>query len=126
MTRRAYVYFIVTFLLGCVVGGAATVFFGWNRSHRPRRPDRQRIVRRFTTELKLSADQTAQLDKIMEESFKKMDEQRKQVEPQLKAIRDETSTRIRQILTPEQLPKFNERLRRYEERRSRQGPPAAR
>jgi len=125
MTRRAYVYFIVTFLLGCVAGGAATVFFGWYRGHRPHRPDRQRIVRRLSSELKLSADQTAQLDKIMEESFKKIEEQRKQVEPQFKAIHDETSSRIRQILTPEQLPKFNEMLRRYEERRSRQGPTAA-
>ncbi len=125
MTRRAYLYFVVTFLLGCVVGGAAMVFLGWHRSHRPRRPDRQRIVRRFTSELKLSADQTAQLDRIFEESFKKMDEQRKQVEPQFQAIRDETSSRIRQILTPEQLPKFNEMLRRYEERRSRQGSPPA-
>jgi len=125
MTRRAYVYFIATFVLGCVVGGAATVFLGWYRGHRPRRPDRQRIVRRLSSELKLSTDQTTQLDKIMEESFKKMDEQRKQVEPQFKAIRDETSSRIRQILTPEQLPKFNEMLQRFEKRRSRQGPPPA-
>ncbi|MFB3924007.1 MAG: hypothetical protein ACE145_19975 [Terriglobia bacterium] len=122
MTRRAYVYFIVTFLLGCVAGGAATVFFGWYRGRRPHHPDRARIVRRLSNELKLSTDQTAQLDKIMEESFKRMDEQRKLVEPQFKAVRDETNGRIRQILTPEQLPKFEAMLKRFEERRNRSAP----
>jgi Spy/CpxP family protein refolding chaperone len=73
--------------------------------------------------LKLSADQTAQLDKIMEESFKKIAEQRKQMEPQFKAIHEETTSRIRQILTPEQLTKFNEMVRRFEDRRSRERPP---
>jgi len=125
MTRRVYLYFILTFLLGAVVGGTAVLFYGWQSGRwRHRRPDPQRIVRRLSRELKLTAEQTAQLDKIMTESFQKMAEQRKQAEPQLKAIHDETSGRIRQILTPEQLPKFNEMLRRYEERRSRQAQPA--
>jgi Spy/CpxP family protein refolding chaperone len=123
MTRRAYVYFILTFLLGIVVGGSAVLFYGWHSGRWHRRPDRQRIVRHFTRELNLTADQTTQLDKIMEESFKKTAEQRDQVEPQFKAIREETSNRIRQILTPEQLTKFNEMVRRFEERRSKQGPP---
>jgi Spy/CpxP family protein refolding chaperone len=123
MTRRAYLYFILTFLLGVVVGGSAVLFYGWHSGHWHRRPDRQRIVRHMTRELKLTPPQVEQLSKIMEESFKKMSDQRKQVEPQLKAIHDETTNRIRQILTPEQLTKFNEMVRRFEDRRSRERPP---
>jgi hypothetical protein len=31
MTRRAYLYFIITFLLGIVVGGASVLFYGRQR-----------------------------------------------------------------------------------------------
>ena len=123
MTRRVYLYFILTFVLGAVVGGSAVLFYGWQSGRWHHRPDRQRIVRHLTRELKLTPPQTEQVDKILAESFTKMSEQRKQVEPQIKAIHDETTNRIRQVLTPDQVMKFNEMVRRFEERRSREGPP---
>jgi Spy/CpxP family protein refolding chaperone len=124
MTRRIYVYFILTFLLGAIVGGSAVVFYGWQSGRWHRRPDRQRIVRHLTRELNLTTPQAEQLKTIMDDSFKKFAEQRQQMDPQFKAIHEETTNRIRQILTPEQLTKFNEMVRRFEERRSKKGPPS--
>jgi len=119
MTRRAYIYFIATFLLGIVVGVAGTLFFAWNTGMWHRRPTKERIVRRLSRDLNLSAGQVEQLKQIMDDSQKQMRELRKQAGPQFDAIREEGHERIRKILSPEQLQKFNELVRRREERRKR-------
>jgi Spy/CpxP family protein refolding chaperone len=123
MTRRAYLYFILTFFLGIVVGGAGVLFYAWNTGHWHRRFDRQRLVRRLTRDLDLNATQVQQLTQIMDETSKKMDALRHTLDPQLDALHKESQDRVRQILTPEQLKKFNEMVRRFEERRRRRGPP---
>ncbi len=119
MTRRAYIYFIATFLLGIVVGGAATLFVAWNTGLWHRRPSKERIVRRLTRDLNLSPAQVEQLRGIMDDSEKKMQELRTQVGPQFDAIREDGHERIRKILNPGQLEKFNGLVRRHEERRRR-------
>jgi Spy/CpxP family protein refolding chaperone len=124
MTRRAYLYFIVTFLLGIIVGGASVFFYGWygGRWRYDRGFDKQRIVRRMSRDLNLNETQVRQLEQIMDDSMRKFMELRKQVDPQFDSLREESNNRIRQILAPEQLTKFNEMLRRFEERRKK--PPA--
>lgn len=117
MTRRVYIYFIVTFLLGVIVGGAGMCFYGWHWGHWPGHPERRGFVRFMARELKLSAPQVTQLDQIMDESRRKYDAARERLEPEFDAIRKETDNRIRQILTPEQLVRFNDMVRRFEERR---------
>jgi Spy/CpxP family protein refolding chaperone len=117
MTRRVYIYFIVTFLLGIIVGGAGMCFYGWHWGRWPGHPPRRGFVTAMARELKLSAPQVTQLDQIMDESRQKYDAARERLEPEFDAIRRETDNRIRQILTPEQLVKFNEMVRRFEERR---------
>jgi Spy/CpxP family protein refolding chaperone len=116
MTRRAYVYFILTFLLGVIVGGAGVLFYGWYGGHWHRGFEKQRIVRHLSRELKLTDTQVKQLDQIVDDSMKRFRELRKQSEPQFEAVREESNNRIRQILTPEQLTKFNEMLRVVDER----------
>jgi Spy/CpxP family protein refolding chaperone len=122
MTRRAYLYFIITFLLGIVVGGAGVLFYGWYGGHWHRGFEKQRIVQRLTRELNLTGAQVKQLDQIVDDSMKRFAELRKQFEPQFDAAREESNNRIRQILTPEQLTKFNEMVRRFEERGKRGRP----
>jgi Spy/CpxP family protein refolding chaperone len=117
MTRRAYLYFIVTFLLGIIVGGAGVLFYGWYGGHWHHGSEKRRVVQRFTRELNLNDAQVKQLDQIMDDSMKRFEDLRKQFEPQFDAAREESNNRIRQILTPEQLVKFNEMVRRFEERR---------
>ncbi len=119
MTRRAYVYFIAIFLLGVVVGGAGFLFYAWNTGRWHRRPTKERIVLRLSRDLNLSEAQVEQFRQIMDDSEKRMKELRTQVGPQFHAIREEGHERIRKILNPEQLKKFNDLLRRHEERRRR-------
>jgi len=122
MKQRAYLYFISTFLLGAVVGAVGLFLYAWYGGHWHRPMDRGRIVRDLSKELELSDQQAGQLSQIMSDSAKKYDQLHSQVRPQFEALREETDNQIRQILTPEQVQKFDELIRK---RRARQppGPP---
>jgi hypothetical protein len=117
MTRRAYLYFAVTFVLGGVVGGCGMFFYAWYSGHWHREFDRQRVVRHLTREVHLSDSQVRQVDQILADTAKSYSELHKQVDPQFDTIRAQTRDRIRQILTPEQVVKFNEMVRQADERR---------
>jgi Spy/CpxP family protein refolding chaperone len=124
MTRRVYIYFILTFLLGLTLGGAGTFFFTWYTGHWHMRFDPQRIVDHMRRDLKLSDNQVQQLRQIMDETDAKFKELRKQSSPAFDNIRHEMRDRIRRILTPEQIVKFDEIVRRHEAReKGRMGPP---
>ncbi len=122
MTRRAYLYFAVTFALGVVVGGCGMFFYAWHTGHWHRQFDKQQVVRRLTRELNLSEAQLGQVDQIFEDTAKRYSELHKQVDPQFDAIRAHTRDRIRAVLSPEQLAKFNEMVRRSDERRKQRQP----
>ena len=121
MTRRVYIYFILTFLLGAILGGAGTFFFTWYTGHWHMRFDRQRIVDHMRRELNLSDSQVQQLREVMDETDAKFKELRKQTAPTFATVRHEMHDRIRRILTPEQAAKFDEIVRRHEARERRGG-----
>lgn len=112
MTRRAYFYFVLTFLLGVVVGGSGVFFYGWYGGHWHRVFGRQRFVRQLTEKLELSEDQVHRIIQIMDDTQKQMD-------LQLGTIRQQTRDRIRQTLTSAQVAKFDEILREHDERHRR-------
>jgi Spy/CpxP family protein refolding chaperone len=117
MSRRAYVYFALTFLLGVIVGGTCTYYYAWNtgRWHRPFH--RQSFVQRLKGELNLSDTQVSQLEQIMDGSMSKFRSAQQQCDAQLNAVRQETRNAIRQILTPQQAQQFDDLVRRWDERR---------
>ena len=119
MSRRAYVYFALTFLLGVIVGGTCVYYYGWSTGHWHRPFNRQTFVSRLTGELNLSDTQVFQLDQILEGSTKQFGAAQQQADSQLNAIRQETRNRIRQILSPKQTQGFDEITRRWDERRKR-------
>jgi Spy/CpxP family protein refolding chaperone len=119
MTRRAYLYFVLTFILGVVVGWAGTFMYGWYSGNWHRRPSRQRIVHYLEHELNLTPSQTQQLQQIIDDMAKKDRQLHEQLEPQFRAIREEARNRTRQILNPQQLEKFNEMVKRWDERAGR-------
>jgi len=123
MTRRAYLYFTLTFLLGIVVGGAGTYYYAWHNGLWHRRFSKERVVSHLKSELRLSDSQVQQLGQIMDEADQKHRQLQQQVNPQFQALHDETNDKIRTILTPDQLTRFNELVREAEERRKRVGPP---
>lgn len=122
MTRRVYLYFAATFVLGVVVGSCAMFFYAWYGGHWHREFDRQRVVRRLTRELRLSEAQTSRVDQIFKDTAKSYSELHKQVDPQFDALRARTRDRIREVLNPEQLAKFNEIVRQADERRKQRPP----
>jgi hypothetical protein len=116
MRRRVYVYFALTFVLGVAVGGAGVFSYGWHSGHWHRGLNRRGVVRRLTGQLKLSDPQVQQLNQIMDDSENKQDQLREQFRPQIEALREETRDRIRKILSPDQVARFNDIVRQYDER----------
>ncbi len=122
-TRRVYIYFALTFLLGILAGGAGVFFYGWHFGPKGGPARRERILRRMTRQLNLNETQVQQIRSIMEETAGKIGELRKQHRPEFDAIRAASRDRIRAVLTPEQAPKFDEMVRKFEERHQRRSPP---
>jgi Spy/CpxP family protein refolding chaperone len=126
MTRKVYLYFVATFLLGAVVGAAGVLLYGWygGQWHRPGRPNKEEIVRRLTRDLELTESQVGEIRKIFDESGAKFRALEQEVGPRFQAIRQERRDRIRAVLTPEQREKFDEIIRRREAKeKRRKGPP---
>lgn len=115
MTRRVYLYFVLTFILGIVVGGAGLYMYGWYSGQWQRRHNRHNVVEVLRKKLGLSNSQTAQLKQIVNDMRAKRDAVRQQVEPQFQAIREEARGRTRAILDPQQVQKFNEMVKRWDE-----------
>ena len=123
MTRRAYIYFALTFLLGVIVGGVGVFYYTWHTGHWHRGFSRERVVRHLKRELNLTDAQVQQLNQIMDDAGAKHRQLQQQVEPQFQVLHEDTQNRIRQILNPDQLQKFNEMVRQREERaRQHKGP----
>jgi Spy/CpxP family protein refolding chaperone len=123
MTRRVYLYFAVTFLLGVILGGGAVYYFGWSTGRWHHRFTKDRAVARLKKALDLSDAQVQQVSRIFDETAQKMRDLGKQDEPQFRAIREEARNRIRQVLNPDQVKKFDVLVKRIDERHRRHGPP---
>jgi flagellar biosynthesis chaperone FliJ len=117
MRPRAYFYFALTFLLGAIIGGIGVYYYAWSAGHWRRPFNRQSFVTRLKSELDLSDAQVSQLKQILDGSTKKFESAQQQATSQLNAIRQETRGEIRQILSPAQSAKFDELVRRWDERR---------
>lgn len=125
MKQRAYVYFVLIFVLGIVIGAAGMYCYGWYTGHWHRGFSRHRVIDYLQKELDLSQTQTQQLQQIFRSMDQKESDLREQVAPQFQAIREEARTETRKILNPQQLEKFNEMVKRWDARRqkSRRQPP---
>lgn len=119
-TRRVYVYFALTFLLGALAGAAGVFFYGWQVMGPQGRPARrERILRHMTRQLDLNSNQVEQVRAIMNETGGKIDTLRKKQRPEFDALLAESRDRIRKLLTPEQTTRFDEMMKKYDERRKR-------
>jgi Spy/CpxP family protein refolding chaperone len=123
MKGRVYLYFVLTFLLGIIAGGAGLFYYGWHTGHWRRGFSKQRVVSHLQHELNLSDAQVQQVNQIIDDASQKYRQLRQQVDPQFQALHEDTDNRIRQILNPAQLEKFNALVRERQERtRRRKGP----
>lgn len=116
---------IVGFFIGMLVGGAimksAHPRFGRHGTTPEKR--HERIVSKLTSKLDLTPEQREAVSGILAEGRTKVDVVMGDVRPQINEIREETSSRIKVLLTPEQQEKFeklNEKMKkRWKKRRSR-------
>jgi len=121
MRRRAYIYFILIFILGIVVGGAGMYTYGWYTGHWHRPFSRHRVIEYLQQQLDLSQNQTQQLQQILQEMNRKESELREQVAPQFQAIREEARSETRKILNQQQIQKFDAMVKKWDEARKEHG-----
>ena len=133
--RKAALWVGAVFLLGATLGGVLGYLF----AHRPvsaanaprSEPERRgRRVEQLTRDLALTPQQAQQLDAILLQRHRETkaihDQMDAQLDAQLEQVRQKGRAQVRTILTPEQLPKFEEFLKRMDEEHKRNGPPAKR
>lgn len=123
MTRRVYFYFVVTIVLGAVLGGLGVYYSLWYTGRLQHREgfNKVRAVAHLKKDLSLSDAQAQQVGQIFDEASQKMGDLQKQFDPQFEVIHQQTRARIRQILDPGQAQKFDEFVRQIDERHRREG-----
>src|SRR4029077_2358983 len=116
-TRKAALWVGAVFLLGAALGGVLGYLF----AHRPvsaanpplSEPERRaQKVQELTKELSLTPQQAQQLDAIMLQRHTETKAIHDQTDAQIDVVRQKGRAQVRAILTPDQLPKFEELLKR--------------
>jgi Spy/CpxP family protein refolding chaperone len=126
-TRKAALWVGAVFVLGATLGGVLGYLF----AHRPvnaanpplSEPQRRaQKVQELTKDLSLTPQQAQQLDAILMQRHAETKAIHDQTDAQIAAVRQKGRAQVRAILTPDQLPKFEEFLKRVDEERKRNGP----
>jgi Spy/CpxP family protein refolding chaperone len=122
--RKAVLLVFVLFVLGIALGSVGTyvvtshVLAARPQATQPRTSDHMAL---FTRDLNLNPDQQSQIQAILNDSRSRYAELHEKLDPEYEQVRQQGREHIRQVLTPEQRPKFEELLRQMdEERRKRQ------
>jgi Spy/CpxP family protein refolding chaperone len=120
--RKAVLLVFVLFALGIALGSVGTyvvttrVLAARPQATVSRNPDHMAM---FTRDLNLSPDQQSQIQAILNDTRAHYAELHQKLDPEYEQVRHESRVRIRQVLTPEQQPKFEELLRQIDEDRRR-------
>jgi Spy/CpxP family protein refolding chaperone len=124
--RKAVLLVLVLFILGIALGSVGTyvvttrVLAARPQGALARNPGHMAM---FTRDLNLNPDQQTQIQAIMNDTRARYAELHQKLDPEYEQVRHEGRERIRQVLTPEQRPKFEDLLRQIDEdRRQRQTP----
>ncbi len=130
-TRKAALWVGAVFLLGAALGGVLGYLF----AHRPvsaanpplSEPERRaQRVTELTKGLSLTPEQAQRLDAILFQWHGESKAIHDQSDAQIETLRQKGRNEVRSILTPEQKPKFEEFLKRFDEERKRREPPPPR
>lgn len=121
MKRRAYLYFVATFVIGVILGAIGMYTCAWNTGHWRRKWNEEAVIRNMQKRLNLSPPQVQELRSVLDEGGKELRNLSVQLHPQYVALHQQIRGRIRQILNPDQVKKFNEILR--EKLKGRKSPP---
>lgn len=123
-TRKAAVWVGVVFLLGVALGGIIGNFY----AHRvvsaqsapmPEPARRAKRVQELTQLLNLTTSQSQQLDAILMHRHAEAKALHDQTDRQFEQVHQKGRDQIREILTPEQKPKFEEFLKNLDQQKKR-------
>lgn len=129
--REAAILFIAVFVLGVVFGGIGNHLWNQHVSGGPitvittAHPTRDQLIDNFCQQVRLTPEQRKQLSAIMDDTAAKWRALYAPLDTQKEAIRQEGRDRIRAILTPSQIPKFEEYMKHVDEARKAQAAAAA-
>jgi Spy/CpxP family protein refolding chaperone len=124
--RKAVLLVLVLFALGIALGSLGTyvvttrVLAARPQGGLARSPGHMAM---FTRDLNLSQDQQTQIQAIMNDTRSRYAELHQKLDPEYEQVRHEGRERIRQVLTPDQRPKFEDLLRQIDEDRRRRETP---
>jgi periplasmic protein CpxP/Spy len=119
-TRKAALWIAAVFMLGIALGGVSGYFFAHRVLAAPQLSDeakRHQKVAVLTSTLGLTTEQQTQIDAIFSDTSGQFQAVHKASDAQIEVLRQKARDRIRAVLTPEQLPKFEEFLRKMDEER---------
>ena len=121
MTRKIVLYFLLVFVSGSLVG--ALGYRAYNPPvartiNAPPGDYRKQYMEESKARLNLTDAQVLQLSAILDDTFAQFSLARERENQEIRRIRDEHITKIRMMLTPEQLPKY-EKLHAEREAKSK-------
>jgi Spy/CpxP family protein refolding chaperone len=120
--RKAILLVFVVFVLGIALG-ALGMYVVTTRvlAARPQTGPRSAAtaVAEFTRDLNLNPDQRKQIEAILNDTRSRYASLHDKLDPEYEQVRQQGRDRVRQVLTPEQRPKFEDLLRRMDEDRRR-------
>lgn len=120
--RKAALLVLLVFVLGIGLGSVGT-YVVTTRVHaaRPQQTahDPAHTMAMFTRDLNLNPEQQKQIQAILTATRARYAEIHSQADPEYEQARQAGREKIRQVLTPEQKPKFEDLLRRIDEERRR-------
>ena len=126
-------YMALVFACGGVVGAFAHRLYtvsGVSANAAQRNPEefRKRYMAEMKARLQLSDDQASKLGTIMDDTRAEFRDVRGKIEPDMQKIRDDQRQKISELLSPSQQAEWQkiveERQRRRESKKGREGPPS--
>ena len=123
--RKAFLLVFVLFVLGVALGSVGTYLVTMRvQAARPQATlahNPGHTMAMFTRDLNLNSDQQNQIQAILNDTRSRYASLHQKLDPEYEQVRHEGRERIREVLTPEQRPKFEDLLRQIDEdRRQRQ------
>lgn len=128
--RKARFIVVTVFVIGFAAGALSlNLYQQMTSSDTIKGPQRgpEFLIRRLDEKVGLTTDQQGQIRQILDETNEKYREIRTELEPRIKdfeprfnAVREQSRDRIRALLTPEQLPKYEKMIEERDKMREQE------
>ena len=126
--QKARLWLGLVFVLGAAIGGV----FGYSFAHRSyaasqapaatlSEPERRaKRIAEMTNEVGLTPEQSTQIDQIIHQAHDEMKTIHEKSEADVDVVRQRARDEMRSLLTPEQKPKFEAMIQRWNQERKKQ------